>query len=80
MRVQIDAQTAKTRASATWVVPDDVYVGWVHVQNDAPRTRRDVSYDYVPGHVDNSYGHVGYGKTINLVSSNLFTRKTCLPF
>lgn len=54
MRRKIDAQTAKSPAVTTGVVPDDVPMGWMHVENAIPRTVLDASYDYVPVHVHNS--------------------------
>lgn len=47
-RCKIDCETAWSRVSATCVVPEDVRIGWDHVENDVERTRRDKSQDYRP--------------------------------
>lgn len=49
LRRKIDEATAKSRAAAYRVIPDDIPVGWDHEEEDVERTRRDTSRDYRPG-------------------------------
>lgn len=55
-RMKIDEQRARSRAAAARVVPQDVPIGWVHVEKDTPRTPRNALHDYVPVQVNLSYG------------------------
>lgn len=59
LRRKISEATAVVRAAAVRVIPDDLTPGWVHLEEDAERTQRDTSVDYVPGGPP-YYGAGGY--------------------
>lgn len=50
-RCKTDEVTARLRASTLRIVPIDVNVGWVHIEDDTPREPRDCSSCFVPGQV-----------------------------
>lgn len=48
LRRKVDKPTAMSHAAATRVVPDDVQLGWVHVEDDTIRAPRDTTRDFIP--------------------------------
>lgn len=50
-------QPSRVRIS---VVPDDVPMEFMYVDNDVPRSRLDAIYDYVPEHVNNRNNYIVY--------------------
>lgn len=49
MRRKIDEATAKSRASAVRIVPDDALTGWEHDEENMERVSSETSRDYCPG-------------------------------
>lgn len=54
--INIYEQSASSRTAATRVVPEDVPIYLVHVDNKTSQTLRNTSSDYVPAQVSHGYG------------------------
>lgn len=57
---KIDETMDRSRAAPTWVVTDDVSIGWLHTDYDDVLTPCDTSRDYTPVPRANEYGCIGY--------------------